>query len=183
MTRVMADKPATVSAMAIAEASLLAPALNPAARRVLAELELWWGEFAPGRLRPQPGGPPALAPGERFAGRRAEVRAAGGGHPSAAGTLHATDRRALVVGTRAQTLREWAFGELAAVSALGNWGGLALVHPGGDTELVVTAALHPPTWQDATGWLTVEAAFAAGAGRLDSWMAELPRRLAVTGEA
>jgi hypothetical protein len=57
------------------------------------------------------------------------------------------------------------------------------VHPGGDTELVVTAGAEPPTWQDATGWLKVEAAFSAAAGRLEHWIAELPVRLAVAGDA
>ena len=38
-----------------------------------------------------------------------------------------------------------------------------------------------PTWQDAAGWLKVEAAFAAAGGRLAQWVAELPERLMVAG--
>ena len=52
-----------------------------------------------------------------------------------------------------------------------------LVSEGGDTELVVAVAPATPTWHDAAGWLKVEGAFAAAAGRLEGWAAELPERL------
>jgi hypothetical protein len=183
MSRLTADNASGATAVVIAETAAQPPALNPAAQRVLAEIGLWCPAFGRGELRPSGDGPPLLAPDERFAGHRVGVRAAGLGHPCAAGTLHATDRRAIVVGEGSEPLREWVFSELTEVSALGNWGGLALVHPGGDTELVVTAGAEPPTWQDATGWLKVEAAFFAAAGRLELWMAGLPVRLAVAGDA
>jgi hypothetical protein len=122
-------------------------------------------------------GGPSLAPDERFAVGLGGVRAAGRGHPSAGVVLHATDRRAVVFARGRRAVREWRLAELAAVSALGNWGGLALVHADGDTELVVSAGPGLPTWQDAAGWLKVEAAFAASGGRLAQWAAELPRRL------
>ncbi|HWE11772.1 MAG TPA: hypothetical protein VG325_20660 [Solirubrobacteraceae bacterium] len=183
MSRLTADSTTGAAAVVIAETAAPPPTLNPAAQRVLAEIALWCPAFAGGELRPADGGPPSPAPGERFAGLRMGVRAAGLGHPSASGTLHVTDRRAIVLSERSEPLREWAFGDLTDVSALGNWGGLALVHPSGDTELVVTAGPEPPTWQDATGWLKVEAAFSAAGGRLELWMAELPLRLAVAGDA
>jgi len=50
-----------------------------------------------------------------------------------------------VFGDRRRPVREWTLRELASVSALGNWGGLALVHADGDTELVVAVSRsHPP---------------------------------------
>ncbi|HEY2439792.1 MAG TPA: hypothetical protein VGI07_06160 [Solirubrobacteraceae bacterium] len=183
MSRLTADHPSAAAGVVIAESVPPPRALNPAARRVLAEIEQWCPAFARGELHPTGGRPPFLAHGERFAGHRMGVRAAGLGHPSAGGTLHVTDRRAMMVSELSEPLREWVFCELTEVNALGNWGGLALVHPGGDTELVVTAGAEPPTWQDATGWLKVEAAFSAAAGRLEHWMAELPVRLAVAGDA
>ncbi|MGZ4193633.1 MAG: hypothetical protein ACXVRW_14370, partial [Solirubrobacteraceae bacterium] len=67
--------------------------------------------------------------------------------------------------------------ELAAVSALGNWGGLALVHADGDTELVEAIGPDPPTSHDDAGWHKVDAAFAAAGGHLSQWLAELPGRL------
>ncbi|HWE14631.1 MAG TPA: hypothetical protein VG365_14010 [Solirubrobacteraceae bacterium] len=175
MSRLVADGASASAVLAIAEPTVF----NAAAQRLVAEIELWCPAFAGGELRPAGGEPPLPAAGERFAGRLAGVRVAGLGHPCTAGTLHATDRRALVLDEQSEPLREWAFGELAEVAALGNWGGLVLVHPGGETELVVAAGPEPPTWQDASGWLKVEAAFAAAAGRLQQWMAELPARLAV----
>ena len=57
------------------------------------------------------------------------------------------------------------------------------MHAGGDTELVVAVGPALPTWQDATGWLKVEAAFAAAGGRLSQWVAELPQRLTLAGYA
>lgn len=158
-----------------------APALNPAAQRVLAEIELWCPVFARGELVADRAGW-ALHRGERFAVTVGEVRAAGRGGPPATGALLATDRRAVVVGEDARHAREWSLTGLAAIDALGNWGGVALVHDGGDTELVVSARRELPSWHDATGWLKVEAAFAAGLGRLDDWLAGLPHRLAVAGD-
>jgi hypothetical protein len=183
MSRLAADRASGSAVLAVAEPAAQPLALNAAAQHVLAEIELWCPAFTRGELRPAGDEPPSPAGGERFAGQRADVRAAGLGHRTAAGTLHATDRRALVLGEQSEPLREWAFGGLAEVAALGNWGGLVLVHPGGDTELVVAAGPEPPTWQDATGWLKVEAAFAAGAGRLEHWLAQLPVRLAVAAGA
>jgi hypothetical protein len=183
MSHLTAESASGAAALVVAETVAPPLELNPAAQRVLAEIELWCPAFARGELLPAGDGPPPLAHGERFAGQRVDVRAAGLGHPSAAGTLHVTDRRAMVLSELSEPLREWIFGELTEVSALGNWGGLVLVHPGGDTELVVTAGAAPPTWRDATGWLKVEAAFSAAAGRLEHWLAELPVRLAVTGDA
>ena len=151
--------------------------MTAGAERVLAELERWRPRFERGEVRPE-WGQPVLGADERFAVCVAEVRAAGLGHPTAAGTLHATDRRAVVLGTGGRAVREWDFAQLVAVSALGNWGGLTLVRAGGDTELIVTARLQDPTWQDAVGWLKVEVAFAAATGRLADWGAVLPERLA-----
>jgi hypothetical protein len=151
-----------------------------AAAQVLAELQRWSLPFARGEL--QDGAGP-LAGGERFAVLRAGIRAAGLGHASRSGDLLATDRRARVLGARHQTVREWTFADLGQVTALGNWGGLVLVHPDGETELVVAASPHPPSWRDATGWLKVEGAFAAGRGRLEHWLAELPCRLSTDGGA
>jgi hypothetical protein len=152
--------------------------LTDPAERVMSEIEAWWPRFERGELRPSVSGRPRLAREERFAVDVGRVRAAGLGHPAAGGVLHATDRRALVFDVSLKPAREWDFGALASVSALGNWRGLAIVHPGGDTELVVSVEPSPPTWQDAAGWLKVEAAFAAGSGRVARWMAELPARLA-----
>ena len=154
-----------------------------AAERVMTEIEAWRPRFERGELRPPAAGAPSLAPHERFAVNLGRVRAAGLGHPSAGGVLHATDRRAVVFGQGRRPVREWRLAELAAVSALGNWGGLALVHADGDTELVVSAGPEPPTWHDAAGWLKVEAAFAASGGRLSQWVAELPRRLILSEPA
>ncbi|MGZ4166387.1 MAG: hypothetical protein ACXVR1_06960 [Solirubrobacteraceae bacterium] len=147
------------------------------AEQVMTEIEAWRPRFERGELRPQVAGGPSLAPDERFAVGLGRVRAAGLGHPSAGGVLHATDRRAVVFGRGRRPVREWKLAELAAVSALGNWGGLALVHADGDTELVVAIGPEPPTWHDAAGWLKVEAAFAAAGGHLSQWLAELPGRL------
>jgi hypothetical protein len=151
------------------------------AERVLSEIEAWWPRFERGELRPPISGRPLLAPGERFAVDVGRVRAAGLGHPAAGGVLHATDRRALVFDVALEPVREWDLAELASVSALGNWRGLAIVHPGGDTELVVAVEPSPPTWRDAAGWLKVECAFAAARGRLAPWVAKLPERLTADG--
>jgi hypothetical protein len=148
-----------------------------AVQSVVAEIEAWRPLFERGELQPPAAGAPSLAPDERFAVDLGDVRAAGLGHPSARGVLQATDRRAMVFGQGRRPVREWKLTELAAVSALGNWGGLALVHADGDTELVVAAGPELPTWRDAAGWLKVEAAFAASCGRLGEWVAELPQRL------
>jgi hypothetical protein len=153
-----------------------------AAESVMTEIEAWRPRFERGELRPAGAGNPALAPDERFAVDVGRVRAAGLGHPTAGGMLHATDRRAVVVDRDRQTVREWRLAELAAVSALGNWGGLALVHADGDTELVVAVGPDLPIWRDAAGWLKVEGAFAAAGGRLSQWVAELPERLTRTGQ-
>jgi len=48
---------------------------------------------------------------------------------------------------------------------------------------VVAVKPQPPTWQDAAGWLKVEAAFAAAGGQLGQWVAELPRRLSGARQA
>ena len=157
--------------------------MNPSAEWVLEEMEQWRLRFERGELIPAGNGRPALAPDERFAVHVGDVRAAGLGHPSARGTLHATDRRAVVFGDRRRPVREWTLRQLASVSALGNWGGLAVVHADGDTELVVAVKPQPPTCQDAAGWLKVEAAFAAAGGQLGQWAAELPRRLSGAGQA
>ena len=153
---------------------------NPAAAQVLAELQLWSLQFARGELD---GDGWLLGADERFAAERTGVRAAGLGHAAATGDLYATDRHARVLTARRRPARVWRFADLADVSVLGNWGGLVLVHPGGETELVVTASPTPPTWRDASGWLKVEGAFAAGRGRLDAWLAELPHRLAALDDA
>ena len=151
-----------------------------AAEHVMTEIEAWRPRFERGELRPPVADGPTLAPDERFAVDLGRVRAAGLGHPSAGGVLHATDRRAVVFGVGRRPVREWRLTELTAVSALGNWGGLALVHAGGDTELVVSVGPELPSWQDAAGWLKVEGAFAASRGRLAQWVAELPRRLTLS---
>ena len=153
-----------------------------AAASVMTEIEAWRPRFERGELRPPDAERPSLAPDERFAVDVGRVRAAGLGHPTAGGVLRATDRRAVVLDPDRRPVREWQLRELAAVSALGNWGGLALVHADGDTELVV--AVGPdPTWRDAAGWLKVEAAFAAAGGRLAQWAADLPQRLILAGQA
>ncbi|MGH2894382.1 MAG: hypothetical protein ACRDPM_14130 [Solirubrobacteraceae bacterium] len=154
----------------------LATLIDPA-QRVMTEIEAWRRRFERGELRPSISGRPSLAPDERFAVDLGQVRAAGLGHPAAGGVLQATDRRALVFDVVLEPVREWRLAELASVSALGNWGGLAIVHADGATELVVAVTLSPPTWQDAAGWLKVEAAFAAANGRLSQWATELPQRL------
>lgn len=153
-----------------------------AAESVMTEIEAWRPLFERGELQPPDGGRPTLDPHERFAVDLGQVRAAGLGHPTAGGVLHATDRRALVLGDGRRPVREWRLAELASVSALGNWGGLALVHADGDTELVVSAGPDMPTWRDAAGWLKVEAAFATAGGRLSQWVAELPERLTRAGQ-
>ena len=151
--------------------------MSATAEWVLGEIEQWRPRFERGELRPSVSGRPSLAPDERFAVHVGGVRAAGLGNPAAGGALHATDRRAIVFGRGHKPLREWSLTELTAVSVLGNWGGLALVHAGGDTELVVAIKPEQPTWRDAAGWLKVEAAFAAAGGQLGQWAAELPQRL------
>ncbi len=153
-----------------------------AAQSVMTEIEAWRPRFERGELRPAGAGRPPLGPDERFAVDVARVRAAGLGHPTAGGVLHATDRRALVLGRGRRPVREWKLAELAAVSALGNWGGLALVHADGATELVVAVGPHLPTWHDAAGWLKVEGAFAAAGGRLSQWVADLPQRLTLADQ-
>jgi hypothetical protein len=158
-------------------------ALIDPAERVMTEIETWWPRFKRGELRPSISGRPALAPDERFAVDVGRVRAAGLGHPASGGVLHATDRRALVFDVGLEPVREWSLADLASVSALGNWRGLAIVHADGDTELVVAVGPSLPTWQDVAGWLKVEAAFAAAGGRLSQWMGELPERLTVAGYA
>ena len=158
-------------------------ALIEPAERVMTEIEAWRPRFERGELRPSISGRPALAPDERFAVDVGRVRAAGLGHPAAGGVLHATDRRAVMFDVGLVPVREWGLTDLAAVSALGNWRGLAIVHADGDTELVVAVDPRLPTWQDAAGWLKVEAAFAAAGGRLSQWVAELPERLMLTGHA
>lgn len=147
---------------------------DSAGAALLTELRRWSRQFDRGEL---PGDGYPLGAGERFAVERAGVRAAGRGDAAATGDLHATDRSVRVLGVRGRTVRAWAFDDLADVSVLGNWGGLVLVHPGGETELVVTASRTPPTWRDAAGWLKVEGAFAAGQGRLQHWLSDLSRRL------
>jgi hypothetical protein len=154
-----------------------------AAEQVLVEIERWRPRFERGELRPSTSRPPPLAPDERFAVHVGGVRAAGRGHPAAGGVLHATDRRAVVLQRGSHPVREWSLCDLAAVSALGNWGGLALVRADGDTELVVAVKPELPTWQDAAGWLKVEGAFAAHGGHLGQWVADLPQRLTLAGGA
>jgi len=157
----------------------VSPITAPAdpAEQLLGELETWRRRFEHGQLRSAVAGRPMLAPDERFAVDIAQVRAAGLGRRSAGGILHATDRRLVVVGRAQQPVRRWRLAELAAVRALGNWGGLTLVHASGDTELVVAAGPATPTWHDASDWLKVEAAFAAAGGSLSRWAADLPDRL------
>jgi hypothetical protein len=156
----------------------LAALIDPA-ERVMTEIETWRPRFERGELRPPISGRPSLAPDERFVVDIGRVRAAGLGHPAAGGVLQATDRRALVFDVRLEPVREWRLADLASVSALGNWGGLAIVHADGATELVVGVGPSLPTWRAAAGWLKVEAAFAASSGRLSQWVAELPQRLTV----
>jgi hypothetical protein len=169
-----------VTMMAVEERIPEPPPRPHAAERVLADLKRWSLQFAAGELLDGHG---PLTGGERFAAVRAGVRAAGLGHPSTSGDLFTTDRRARVLAAGGRTVREWTFADLAEVSVLGNWGGLVLVHPGGDTELVVSTSPHPPTWRDAAGWLKVEGAYAAGRGRdgLGSWLTALPHRLSAVG--
>jgi hypothetical protein len=152
-------------------------ALIEPAERVMTEIEAWRPWFERGELRSPAAGCPLLEPHERFAVDVGGVRAAGLGNPSARGVLHATDRRAVVFDGDEEPVREWCLTDLASVSALGNWGGVAIVHADGDTELVVAVGPGLPTWEDAAGWLKVEAAFAAAGGRLSQWVAELPQRL------
>jgi hypothetical protein len=149
------------------------PPAHPAIDLV-AELTLWCADFEAGRLD---GDGCPLDDGERFAVHRAGVRAAGLGRPSTGGQLHATDRRARLLTDR-RIAREWRFADLVDLRVLGNWGGLVLVHPGGETELVVMASPRPPGWRDATAWLKVEAAFAAGRGSLGLWLTRLAPRIA-----
>jgi hypothetical protein len=169
-----------VTMVAVKESTPELPPRNPAAEFVLAEVLKWSLQFTRGEL---PDGRGPLAAGERFAAVRTGVRAAGLAHASTSGDLYTTDRRARVLAPQRRAVREWTFADLAEVSALGNWGGLVLVHPSGDTELVVSTSPQPPTWRDATAWLKVEGAFAAGRGGLDSWLTELPQRLATAGGA
>jgi hypothetical protein len=161
-----------------AAAAMIAPA-----EHVMTEIEAWRPRFERGELRPSMPGRPSLETDERFAVDVGRVRAAGLGHPSAGGVLHATDRRAVMFSRGRRPVREWSLADLSAVRALGNWGGLTLVHAGGDTALVVAVGPSLPTWQDAVGWLKVEAAFAAAGGRLSQWVAELPQRLTLAGHA
>ena len=175
MTRIVADGAAAAPITTPAAGAAPAGLVNRAAAEVLAELRMWSDRFVRGELA---GDRCSLAAGERFAVTCPGVRAAGRGHAATTGELHATDRRVRVLPGGRRTAREWPFAELAAVSALGNWGGLTLVHPDGETELLVTASPQPPGWRDAAGWLKVEGAFAAGVGRLEHWLGELPRRLA-----
>ena len=143
---------------------------NGVAHHVLDALETW---DLPPRLRRAPHGE------EHFVVRVDGVRAAGLGMAGAAGSLSVTDRRALITDPRGAPLREWALADLAAVNALGNWGGVALVHTGGEMELVVSADPGRPGWEQAAAWLKVEAAFAASADRLAEWLSDLPERLAL----
>ncbi len=176
MTRVLADGVARVIAPEQPAGGPLR--VNRAAAEVLAELELWAERFLRGELEGH-GSP--MAPGERFAVARTGVRAAGGGQAATTGALHATDRRVRVLARPGATAREWPFTELADVCVLGNWGGLALVRPGGETELLVAASPQPPSWRDAAAWLKVEGAFAAAAARLEPWLGALAPRLAADG--
>jgi hypothetical protein len=157
-------------------ASGLTSLIDPA-QRVLSVIDAWWPRFERGELRPPITGRPLLAPEERFAVDAGRVRAAGLGRPAAGGVLYVTDRRALVFDVGLEPVREWGLTGLASVSALGNWRGLAIVHPDGDTELVVDVEPSAPTWLDVAGWLKVECAFAAAGGRLTQWVTELPERL------
>ncbi|MGH2893003.1 MAG: hypothetical protein ACRDPM_07015 [Solirubrobacteraceae bacterium] len=161
--------------------TLPSTALIGPAERVMTEIEAWRPLFERGTLRPQVSGRAVLEPDERFAVDLGGVRAVGLGNPAAGGVLHATDRRVVVCDGGSHPVREWCLTELASVSALGNWGGLAIVHADGDTELVVAAGPELPTWEDAAGWLKVEAAFATASGRLSQWVAELPDRLMLAG--
>jgi hypothetical protein len=153
------------------------------AEQLMGELETWRLRFERGELRPAMPGRPALAADERFAVDLGRVRAAGLGRRAAGGILHATDRRLVVLGRAQRPLRTWRLAELGAVRALGNWGGLTLVHAGGETELVVTVGSEAPCWGDAAGWLKVEAAFAAAGERLAQWAMALPERLTLAGIA
>lgn len=160
--------------------SALTVSMDPA-EPLVSELAAWRRRFERGDLRPAMPDRPTLAADERFAVEVGRVRAAGLGHRAAGGMLHATDRRAVMLGRGRRPVREWRLGELSAVRALGNWGGLTLVHAGGDTELVVAVGPAAPTWEDAVGWLKVEAAFAAACERLSQWADELPERLTLAG--
>jgi hypothetical protein len=160
--------------------SALTVPMDPA-EQLVSELAAWRWRFERGELRPAMPGRPALASDERFAVEVGRVRAAGLGHRAAGGMLHATDRRAVMLGRGRRPVRAWRLADLAAVRALGNWGGLTLVHAGGDTELVVAVGPAAPTFQDAVSWLKVEAAFAAAGGRLSQWAADLPGRLTLGG--
>lgn len=153
------------------------------AERVMTDVETWRPRFERAELRPPVSGRPSLASGERFAVDVGRVRAAGLGNPTAGGALYVTDRRALMFDVGLAPVRQWWLSDLDSVSALGNWRGLAIVRADGDTELVVAVAASSPTWRDASGWLKVEAAFAAAQGRLTQWMAELPERLAHTSHS
>jgi len=151
--------------------------------RVLADVEQWLPRFERGELEAARNGRPvaAAALGERFAVEIHGIRAAGLGHPPAAGALHVTDRWAHVLGDDPRPERRWRLSTLEDVNVLGNWRGLTLVRADGDTEVVVAVADDRPTWQDAAGWLKVEAAFAAAVGRLERWAADLPARLTAGG--
>ena len=153
--------------------SITAPVIDGStgvARHVLDTLENW-------ALPPRP--PGAEDAQESFTVRVDGVRAAGLGMAEAAGSLSVTDRRALITAPDGEPLREWALADLASVNALGNWGGVALLHAGGEMELVVSADAARPGWEQAAAWLKVEAAFAASADRLQEWLSDLPERLAL----
>lgn len=178
----LACHPSLPATLAAPTGPLRSPALNPAARRVLDEMELWWPVFAHGELVPDVAGTPGLRPGERFAIGVGDVRASGLGQPPVVGALHVTDHRAVVVDTDMVAVREWDLDRVAAVNALANWGGVAVVHPTGDTELIVSARWEMPSWRDAPTWLKVEAAFAAAGGQLEPWVEDLGRRLAIAAD-
>lgn len=103
--------------------------------------------------------------------------------PKRQGTAFATTDRLLLVGNFRAIVHEWAWSDLRAVEVLPRWTGV-LLHPAadaGDVDVVAHAAMvvgqQGQLAVQKRGWLSVEGAYAAYRGELDTWFDHLPARL------
>lgn len=102
------------------------------------------------------------------------------------GAPFVTSRRLFIVGNGKNTVREWYWSDLYAVSVIPGWTGVAM-RPSADA---VTGDVVAREWSRgvifsepnrrklAIDWLKAEGTFGASRGEMDAWCERLPSRLA-----
>lgn len=104
--------------------------------------------------------------------------------PKRQGIAFATTSRLLLVGNFRTIVCQWAWSDVRAVDLLPRWIGVVVrpVSDVGVVDVVAHAAMvvgrRGQLAVQKRGWLSIEGAYAAYRGELDSWFAQLPERLA-----